>query len=151
MTGLILYLESPFWPSLGWRNRSNHLGCWKTPKIMGFQLSNGWWKNSSQPPKWKISIPMCFVGFYICFVGIRATFFLPTLPLPEWFHWSRGADSRSHSVGGVPGGGGRRRAEVGMKIWTREICRVYGVKVVSTRLWNTPLNLYQQSIKGILS
>lgn len=73
---------------------------------------------------------MCFVGFYICFVGIRATFFLPTLPLPEWFHWSRGADSRSHSVGGVHGGGGRRRAEVGMKIWTREICRVYGVNGV---------------------
>lgn len=77
---------------------------------------------------------MCFVGFYICFVGIRATFFLPTPRLPEWFHWSPGADSRSYSVGGVHGGGGRRRAEVGMKIWTREICRVYGVNGVEVEM-----------------
>ena len=124
ITGDGAYLVS--WISLlaifGVAKSSQSPGMLKNSKNHGIPTEQRLMEKFQLTPKMEDIHPYVFcVGFTFVSLGLgQHFFFLPTPRLPEWFHWSPGADSRSYSVGGVHGGGGRRRAEVGIKIWTRE-------------------------------
>ena len=99
---------------------------------------------------WIDDLPNEYI-FHMLYLGLSS---LPVSVANEFYSLVRDPPTRHIITGGNwnPGHGGTNSSDISdIFIFKTNFRSSQPSEVVSTHLWNTPLNLYQQAIKGFLS